>query len=164
MTWVRESQRTAGTRAPGNGSMDKTRAAAPSETSEHTRMNLSNPSRRTALVAGASAVAAAAIPFAASAADGPIVVKFSHVVADKTPKGQAALKFKELAEKKLPGKVDVQVFPSSQLFGDGKEMEALLLGDVQFIAPSLPDIRGREQILNVHMRKVPIAQDAQETF
>ena len=67
----------------------------------------------------------------------PIVVKFSHVVADKTPKGQAALKFKELAEKKLPGKVEVQVFPNSQLFGDGKEMEALLLGDVQFIAPSL---------------------------
>ena len=29
------------------------------------------------------------------------------------------------------------MFPSSQLFGDAKEMEALLLGDVQFIAPSL---------------------------
>ncbi|HUX24477.1 MAG TPA: TRAP transporter substrate-binding protein, partial [Burkholderiales bacterium] len=43
----------------------------------------------------------------------------------------------ELAEKLLPGKVEVQVFPSSQLFGDAKEMEALLLGDVQFIAPSL---------------------------
>ena len=66
-----------------------------------------------------------------------IVIKYSHVVADQTPKGQAALKFKELAEKKLPGKVDVQIFPNSQLFGDGKEMEALLLGDVQFIAPSL---------------------------
>ncbi|MDH5341051.1 MAG: DctP family TRAP transporter solute-binding subunit, partial [Rubrivivax sp.] len=45
--------------------------------------------------------------------------------------------FKELAEKALPGKVEVQVFPNSQLFGDGKEMEALLLGDVQIIAPSL---------------------------
>ena len=67
----------------------------------------------------------------------PIVIKYSHVVADQTPKGQAALKFKELAEKKLPGKVEVQVFPNSQLFGDGKEMEALLLGDVQIIAPSL---------------------------
>jgi C4-dicarboxylate-binding protein DctP len=59
------------------------------------------------------------------------------VVADQTPKGQAALKFKELAEKYLPGKVEVQVFPNSQLFGDGKEMEALVLGDVQIIAPSL---------------------------
>jgi C4-dicarboxylate-binding protein DctP len=66
-----------------------------------------------------------------------MVIKFSHVVAEATPKGQAALKFKELAEKALPGKVEVQVFPSSQLFGDAKEMEAVLLGDVQFIAPSL---------------------------
>jgi len=67
----------------------------------------------------------------------PIVIKFSHVVADSTPKGQAALKFKELAEKRFPGKVAVEVFPNSQLFGDGKEMEALLLGDVQIVAPSL---------------------------
>ena len=67
----------------------------------------------------------------------PIVVKFSHVVAEATPKGQGALKFKEVAEKLLPGKVEVQVFPSSQLFGDAKEMEALLLGDVQIVAPSL---------------------------
>jgi C4-dicarboxylate-binding protein DctP len=67
----------------------------------------------------------------------PIVIKLSHVVADNTPKGQASLKFKELAEKKLPGKVQVQVFPSSQLFGDAKELEALLLGDVQIIVPSL---------------------------
>jgi C4-dicarboxylate-binding protein DctP len=67
----------------------------------------------------------------------PIIIKYSHVVADSTPKGQAALKFKELAEKRFPGKVEVQVFPNSQLFGDGKEMEALLLGDVQIVAPSL---------------------------
>jgi C4-dicarboxylate-binding protein DctP len=59
------------------------------------------------------------------------------VVADQTPKGQAAIKFKELAEKALPGRVQVQVFSNSQLFGDGKEMEALVLGDVQIIAPSL---------------------------
>ena len=73
----------------------------------------------------------------ALAADKPVVIKFSHVVAENTPKGQGALKFKELAEAALPGKVQVQVFPNSQLFGDGKEMEALLLGDVQIIAPSL---------------------------
>lgn len=80
----------------------------------------------------------AALAFTAPAsAQQPIVVKFSHVVAENTPKGQGAIKFKELAEKKLPGKVQVQVFPSSQLFGDAKELEALLLGDVQFIAPSL---------------------------
>ena len=87
----------------------------------------------------ASLIAAtAALTFAAAApAQQPIVIKFSHVVAENTPKGQGALKFKELAEKALPGKVQVQVFPSSQLFGDAKELEALLLGDVQIIAPSL---------------------------
>ncbi len=83
------------------------------------------------------AACAALAAVTGSALAQPIVIKFSHVVAEKTPKGQGALKFKELAEKKLPGKVEVQVFPSSQLFGDAKELEALLLGDVQFIAPSL---------------------------
>jgi C4-dicarboxylate-binding protein DctP len=81
--------------------------------------------------------AAALVAASLTAHAAPIVIKYSHVVADVTPKGQAALKFKELAEKKLPGKVEVQVFPNSQLFGDGKEMEALILGDVQIIAPSL---------------------------
>jgi C4-dicarboxylate-binding protein DctP len=85
-----------------------------------------------ALVAGAALALAGPV-----LAQQPIVIKLSHVVADNTPKGQASLKFKELAEKKLPGKVVVQVFPNSQLFGDAKEMEALLLGDVQIIAPSL---------------------------
>jgi C4-dicarboxylate-binding protein DctP len=83
------------------------------------------------------ALAAVLMAFGLGAYAAPLVVKYSHVVADVTPKGQAALKFKELVEKKLPGKVEVQVFPNSQLFGDGKEMEALLLGDVQIIAPSL---------------------------
>lgn len=83
------------------------------------------------------AISAALVLASTAAAAAPIIVKYSHVVADGTPKGQAALKFKELAEKKLAGKVEVQVFPNSQLFGDGKEMEALLLGDVQIIAPSL---------------------------
>lgn len=72
----------------------------------------------------------------AQAAD-PIVIKFSHVVAEHTPKGQGALLFKKLAEERLAGKVKVEVYPNSSLFGDGKEMEALLLGDVQIIAPSL---------------------------
>jgi len=89
---------------------------------------------RLAIALAASAVLAAA---GVALAQQPIVIKFSHVVAENTPKGQGALKFKELAEMKLPGKVQVQVFPSSQLFGDAKELEALLLGDVQLIAPSL---------------------------
>lgn len=99
-------------------------------------MSKSWKSDRRALVAALSLTGLMAMPLA-SLAQAPMVIKFSHVVADKTPKGQAALKFKELAEKKLPGKVDVQVFSNSQLFGDAKELEALLLGDVQLIAPSL---------------------------
>jgi len=91
---------------------------------------------RRQLLAIAAALGTALLPMAV-AAQAPMVIKFSHVVAENTPKGQGALKFKELAEKKLPGKVQVQVFPSSQLFGDAKELEALLLGDVQLIAPSL---------------------------
>ncbi len=67
----------------------------------------------------------------------PITIKFAHVVADNTPKGQGALLFKKLAEERLAGKVRVEVYPNSSLFGDGKEMEALLLGDVQMLAPSL---------------------------
>ena len=81
--------------------------------------------------------AAAALSLGMAAQAAPIVIKYSHVVADVTPKGKAALKFKELVEKNMAGKVEVQVFPNSQLFGDGKELEALLLGDVQIIAPSL---------------------------
>jgi len=99
-------------------------------------MNCIKSSRWLRMVAAGIAAAAVALPLSAIAQQ-PIVIKFSHVVAENTPKGQGALKFKELAEKKLPGKVQVQVFPSSQLFGDAKELEALLLGDVQLIAPSL---------------------------
>jgi C4-dicarboxylate-binding protein DctP len=84
------------------------------------------------------ALAAAAV-FAVSAAQAqqPIIIKFSHVVAQDTPKGKGAEKFKELAEKALPGKVKVEVYPNSTLYKDGEEMEALSLGSVQMLAPSL---------------------------
>ncbi|MCW8863282.1 MAG: TRAP transporter substrate-binding protein [Colwellia sp.] len=75
------------------------------------------------------------LTFVANAA--PIEIKFSHVVAENTPKGQMALKFKDLVDEKLPGKVTVKVFPNSQLFGDNKVLEAMQLGDVQMAAPSL---------------------------
>ncbi|MCJ8207071.1 TRAP transporter substrate-binding protein [Pseudomonas sp. RGM2987] len=70
-------------------------------------------------------------------AEEPIVIKFSHVVGEQTPKGQGALMFKKLVEERLPGRVKVEVYPNSTLYGDDKEMEALLLGDVQIIARSL---------------------------
>ncbi len=83
----------------------------------------------------ASAALIAAMP-AAQAAD-PIVVKFSHVVAENTPKGRMATKFKELIDERLGGKVVVEVYPNAQLYGDNKVLEAMLLGDVQLAAPAL---------------------------
>jgi C4-dicarboxylate-binding protein DctP len=67
----------------------------------------------------------------------PIVIKFSHVVAVDTPKGKGAEQFKKLAEERTKGRVKVEVYPNSSLFKDGEEMEALQLGSVQMLAPSL---------------------------
>jgi C4-dicarboxylate-binding protein DctP len=85
------------------------------------------------------ALSIAALLFASSSAiaQQPIVIKFSHVVAENTPKGKAALKFKELAEERAKGKVKIEVYPNSSLFKDGEELEALQLGSVQMLAPSL---------------------------
>src|SRR6266550_293017 len=84
----------------------------------------------------AASIAALAMVGPAAAADDPIVIKFSHVVATNTPKGLAAEKFKELAEKYTNGKVKVEVYPNSQLYKDKEELEALQLGAVQMLAPS----------------------------
>ncbi len=73
----------------------------------------------------------------AAAQAAPITIKFSHVVAENTPKGQMANKFKALVEERLAGKVEVEVYPNSQLFGDNKVLTALQLGDVHLAAPSL---------------------------
>jgi len=80
---------------------------------------------------------AAMIATSASLADDPIDIKFSHVVAENTPKGQMANKFRDLVAERLGGNVVVEVYPNSQLFGDDKVLEAMLLGDVQLAAPSL---------------------------
>jgi C4-dicarboxylate-binding protein DctP len=78
------------------------------------------------------------LAFAANAwAQTPIVIKFSHVVANDTPKGKGAERFKELAEKMTKGRVKVELYPNSTLYKDKEEMEALQLGAVQMLAPSL---------------------------
>jgi C4-dicarboxylate-binding protein DctP len=79
---------------------------------------------------------ALALPATAMAAP-PIVIKFSHVVAQDTPKGQAANYFKKLAEERTKGAVKVEVYANSALYKDKEEMEALQLGAVQMLAPSL---------------------------
>jgi C4-dicarboxylate-binding protein DctP len=82
--------------------------------------------------------ACALLAFGGSAlAQQPIVIKFSHVVALDTPKGKGAEYFKKLAEERTKGRVKVEVYPNSQLYKDGEEMEALQLGSVQMLAPSV---------------------------
>jgi len=83
------------------------------------------------------AIAAAFVFPVPAYAEQPIVIKFSHVVAVDTPKGKAAEYFKKLAEERTKGRVKVEVYPNSALFKDGEEMEALQLGSVQILAPSL---------------------------
>ncbi len=70
-------------------------------------------------------------------ADEPIIIKFSHVVAPDAPKGKTAILFKELAEKYTNGRVKVEVYPNSSLYKDKEELEALQLGSVQLLAPSI---------------------------
>ena len=84
-----------------------------------------------------AAAAAAALGLAVPAqAQQPIVLKFSHVVAQDTPKGKGALKFQELAEKYTNGRVKVEVYANSTLYKDKEELEAQQLGAVQMLAPS----------------------------
>ena len=89
--------------------------------------------RRSAVaLAAAAPIALATRAFAQS----PVVIKFSHVVANDTPKGKGALRFKELAEKYTGGKAKIEVYPNSTLYKDKEEIEALQLGSVQMLAPS----------------------------
>ena len=86
---------------------------------------------------GLLALAATAALMPSAFAQSPIVIKFSHVVAVDTPKGKAAEFFAKRAAELTKGKVKVEVYPNSQLYKDKEEMEALQLGSVQMLAPSL---------------------------
>lgn len=75
-------------------------------------------------------------------AEEKIVIKFSHVVAENTPKGMAAQRFAREVQQRTGGRVEVQVFPNSSLYADGEEMQALQEGAVQIIAPATSKIGG----------------------
>src|SRR6266581_29857 len=90
--------------------------------------------KRIALLLGTALALALSGP---ALAQSPIVIKFSHVVSPDTPKGKGSLKFKELAEKYTSGKAVIEVYPNSQLYKDNEELQALQLGSVQMLAPSL---------------------------
>src|SRR5215470_10773504 len=86
------------------------------------------------ILAGAAAAALALM--GPAQAQQPVVIKFSHVVAQDTPKGKGSLRFKELAEKYTNGKAKIEVYPNSSLYKDKEEIEALQLGAVQMLGPS----------------------------
>ena len=88
--------------------------------------------------AGALTLAVAAASANAACDSGEVVVKLSHVTGGTThPKVFAANNFAERVNSELNGRMCMEVYPNSTLFGDSKELEALLLGDVQVLAPSL---------------------------
>jgi C4-dicarboxylate-binding protein DctP len=90
------------------------------------------------LTTGITVLVAAAMVLAlvGTASAEPIKIRFSHVVAPNTPKGQAADMFAKMANERLAGKVEVQVFPNSQLYTDDKVLDALSTGSVEMAAPS----------------------------
>ena len=81
-----------------------------------------------------STLAAAVVATSGMAAD--YTLKFSHVVSQNTPKGKAADFFEKRLEELSGGKIDVQVYPSSQLYKDNAVLKALRLNSVQMAAPS----------------------------
>ena len=70
-------------------------------------------------------------------AEKPLIIKFSHVTSIESVKGKAADAFAKLVDEKTEGKVKVEVYPSSQLYGDNDELDALMSGNVHMIAPSV---------------------------
>ena len=91
--------------------------------------------RRTVL---STLACAAAMPVPTFGSDSPqVTLRFSHVVTEDTPKGLAAIRFKTLLEQRTNGRIVVQVLPNAQLYGDHDEMQALQLGAVDLVAPSL---------------------------
>nr|WP_106780592.1 DctP family TRAP transporter solute-binding subunit [Lysinibacillus timonensis] len=69
--------------------------------------------------------------------DERLVIRFSHVVGEDTPKGMAARKFAELIKERSNGYIEVQVFSNGTLYKDGEELNALSRGDIQLIAPAI---------------------------
>jgi C4-dicarboxylate-binding protein DctP len=88
------------------------------------------------LLAGVTVALGSATAYA-QCDSGETVVKFSHVVAEQTPKGKAAQAFADRVNSELDGEVCVEVYPNTQLYNDDKVLQAMLLGDVQMAAPSL---------------------------
>lgn len=92
--------------------------------------------RRRALLASA-ALGLATQSRMLQAAPQAFTLRLSHVVAEDTPKGLAALRFAALVQERSGGRIAVSIHPEGQLYGDHDEVQALQLGAVEILAPSL---------------------------
>ena len=81
-------------------------------------------------------LALAALPLK-SAPQPRLTIRLSHVVAPQTPKGLALERFRENLQAASQGRIQVVIYPNSLLYGDAEEMQALQLGGVDMLAPSL---------------------------
>lgn len=99
------------------------------------------------LLAAAAVLAAGTAP--ALAQGGPIVIRFAHVVDERTPKGIGAEMFKQRAEARLPGRVVVEVYPRARRYTDEEVVTAMALGDVELAAPSFTQFRGFNRAMQV---------------
>lgn len=100
------------------------------------RFTLPAPTSRRHWLRGAAATLLAAGGASAAPAQG-LTLRVSHVVAEETPKGLALNRFKALLEQRSSGRIQVLIYPDAQLYGDHDEMQALQLGAVEMLAPSL---------------------------
>ena len=91
----------------------------------------------------------APIVVGAEETDDRIVIRFSHVVGEDTPKGMGATLFKQRVEEALPGRVKVEIYPQSQKFNDDEVVPALLFGDIEMAAPSLSKLTSYASSLRV---------------
>jgi C4-dicarboxylate-binding protein DctP len=95
--------------------------------------------RHTRMAAGIAALllSLVAAGCGGDSAERSYVIKFPHVTAPSTPKGQTAQRFKEVAEARFPGRITVEIYPSAQLMDDSDSLEALAFGEIQMIATTL---------------------------
>ncbi len=98
--------------------------------------NLFNKTVKGLVAVGVSAALVAGTAAISMASSKPIKIRFSHVTSKNTPKGKAADMFAALVNERLKGKVEVQIFPNSQLYTDKKVLDALSSGSVEMAAPS----------------------------
>lgn len=61
----------------------------------------------------------------------PIIMKISHVGAPDTERDRGAQKIKEIVEEKSGGRIEAQIYPSSQLGGQRDQVEGVQFGNIE---------------------------------